>query len=105
MGWRIEHRLANGTIASRNAQYAISDASTVRSVEWRGRLARNPALLMVGGVFPSAMPNHLIYKEWLYDTARGGALEVLTEADCLVIGGRPAVAEARPAAPPAPPSP
>lgn len=102
MGWRIEHRLANGTIASRNAQYAIWDASTRGSIQWRGRLTRNPDLLMVGGVFASAIPDHLTYKEWLYDTARAGALLVLTEADCVAVGGAPVVTQAQPAPPPAP---
>jgi hypothetical protein len=80
-GWRIEHRLANGTIAARNSQYTIWDESTNHSTQWKGRYARNPYLFMIGEVLDSGIPRHLIYKERLYDAARGSVLIALTQAD------------------------
>jgi hypothetical protein len=81
-GWRIEHRLANGTIVARNSQYAMWDASTDHSAQWRGRYARNPNLYMIGEVLDSGVPRHLVYKESLYDASKGDALVSLTQADC-----------------------
>jgi hypothetical protein len=103
-GWRIEHRLANGMIVARNSQYAMRDASTNQTAQWRGRYTRNPNLLMVGEVFNSGIPRHLIYKEWLYDASKGNALVSLTQADCANVYGQNSVAETTPAAQPAPPS-
>lgn len=98
-GWRIEHRLANGTIAARNSQYTMWDASTNHSTQWRGRYTRNPNLFMIGEVFNSGIPRHLIYKEWLYDKSRGNVLMVLTQADCVVVNDQGLVAQTTPSAP------
>jgi hypothetical protein len=92
-GWRIEHRLANGTIAARNSQYTMWDASTNSSTQWKGRYTRNPYLFMIGEVFDSGIPRHLIYKERLYDPARGNVLIVLTQADCIVVDDQNLVAQ------------
>lgn len=77
-GWRIEHRLANGTIADRNSQYSMWDTSTSHSMQWRGRYTRNLNLFMIGEVVGSGIPHHLIYKEWLYDASKGNALIIFT---------------------------
>jgi hypothetical protein len=101
-GWRIEHRLANGTIAARNSQYAMWDASTNHSAQWRGRYTHNPNLFMVGEVVNSEIPRHLIYKEWLYDASKGNALVSFTQADCVNVYDQSLVAETAPPAQPVP---
>jgi hypothetical protein len=103
-GWRIEHRLANGTVAARSSQYTMWDASANHSVQWRGRYTRNPNLFMIGEVFNSGIPHHLIYKEWLYDTSKGNALVILTQADCINVYDQNVLVETTPpSAEPTPP--
>jgi hypothetical protein len=96
-GWRIEHRLANGMIAARNSQYTMWDASTNHSTQWRGTYTRNPNLLMIGEVFDSGIPRHLIYKERLYDTSKGNVLVIFTQADCIVVNDQNLIAQTPPA--------
>jgi clan AA aspartic protease (TIGR02281 family) len=84
--WVIKHTLVNGTVIDRSLQYAVTDATDASKTQWRGVLARNPNLLMVGEVMQLRSNGQPTYNEWLYDTAQGGRLLMHSVALCTFDG-------------------
>ena len=66
--WVVLHKLANGTVINRGAQYQMWDATVNANSnpQWRGTLYRNPAVKIVGEV-GLGVNNVPTYQEWLYN--------------------------------------
>jgi hypothetical protein len=97
-GWRIFHHMANGQIAARAEQYAITDWSNASRTEWTGTYFKHPNLYMIGEVKRDRNTGNVAYFESLYDKQRGNSLVLQYVAQC---AQRYATVAPQPAPPPA----
>jgi hypothetical protein len=81
-GWRIFHHMANGQIAARAEQYAITDWSGAGGTKWTGKLYKRSNLHMVGEVKRDPKTGNWVYVESLYDSNRGDSMLHRYAAQC-----------------------
>ena len=105
-GWRVFHHLANGQIAARAEQYAVTDWSNASKTEWTGTYFKHPNLYMIGQVKRDRNTGNMAYFESLYDKKRGNSLVNQYVAQCAQrYATAPQPAPSQPIVTPAPPPP
>jgi clan AA aspartic protease (TIGR02281 family) len=89
-GWFVGHRLADGEIMVRSAQYALTDYSSRSGTVWRGAQYRTPAITMRGEIRRVSGSQYL-YHEQIWDARKGGAMvgDILTDCQGETVADAP----------------